>query len=157
MKKVSEALFAAKSERGGLKFFNYEDLEKFCLENEGENIIVQLNVEAKSSEKLRMFAYYYGPVLECAMIGYTMQGWQGVDKVVADYKLRAEFAKDYIRNPAGEYEPYLIRASKMTKARLLKFIEDCLLFIEQDLGQKTPDSESYLASKGTDRKFKQVK
>lgn len=156
MKKISEALFSGLSERGKLKYFNYEDLEKFCLENDGENIIIQLNVEAKASEKLKMYAYYYGPLLECAMIGYTLMGWQGVDKVVADYKLRAEFAKDFVKNPKGEYEPYLIRTSKMTKIRLYKFIEDCLLFIESDLKQNIPDSEAYKASKGTDHKFKSV-
>ena len=151
-----EAIFKGRSQNGRLVFYNSEDVQKVLDENDGEDIIIEMKPESKTSQKMKMYAFYHGPLLHCAMIRYTFAGWDGIDKVKADYLLRAEFAKDFIKRPDGEYVPIMIDKRKMTKNRLLKYIQDCLLFIEIELKQSVPDSESYKASKGTGHNFKKV-
>jgi len=151
-----EAIFLAKSDRQKLTFYNTEDLATFCGENDGQDIIVSLKPKAKASEKTRLYAFYHGPLLHCAMIGYTFAGWEGLDKVKVDYLLRAEFAKDFLKRPDGSYQVVMLDKKRMTKNRFLKYVQDCLFFIENELKQGVPDSEEYKASKGTGHQFTKV-
>ena len=151
-----EAILTARSNGERLFFYNSKDFAKLLTETAGEDLIISVKPKAKSAEKLRMFAYYHGPVLHCAMMGFTAMGYDGIDKVKAEYLLRAEFAKDFIKKPDGSYQVIMLDRSAMTKARFLKYLQDCLLFIENDLKMNVPDSEEYLVSKATSRNFKKV-
>ena len=64
--------------------------------------------------------------------------------MAARYKLQAEFCKaELVNESTGEVEVYLLELSKMNKRRLLKFLQDCIFFIESELGQRIPDSQEY--------------
>ena len=134
-----------------------DDFGKYLQEKKNRPLIISLDEVANYPEKERMYAYYHGPLLDCAVQGYAAAGWEGVDKVVADYKLLAEVGKDYIKNPEGEYEPYLLPKSGMTKDRFHKYLHDCILFLETELHQKAPDSEAYKMKEQTGYWFKSVK
>jgi len=153
-----EAIFTAIPMHGKLNFFNLYDLERYCIQNEGIEIHVQMKHAAKLSEKMKMYKFLFGPVMDSAVRGFTRQGWEGMDKVKARYKLQAEFAKEEMYNSkTGQVEIYLIDLSSMSKARLLKFIQDCLLFIETELETEVPDSEEYKAGRISGRSYKKVK
>lgn len=152
-----EALFTAVPSKGRLIFDNLIDVESYCIEQDGVELVVSMKPAAKTSEKMRMYAYLFGPLMDCAVIGYTNAGWPGMDKVKARYKLQAEFAKAEMINPEGKIEIYLLDISKMSKARLLKFIQDIIFFLESELHQSAPDSSRYKMMQITGRNFSSVK
>lgn len=152
-----EAIFKCNCKNGKLLFHNVYDLERYATLNEGEELIVSFKPLAKVGVKVRMYAFYHGPLLDCAMIGYIRQGYEGLDKVKVDYLLRAEFAKDFLVKPNGEAIPIMLDKRQMTKDRLFKFITDCLFFIETELEMEVPDSQEYLINKSTSRNFKRIK
>jgi hypothetical protein len=160
-KKVPEVIFTAEaimavSRPPYLSFDNPSDLEKYIIEHAGEKLFVHIEPMAQVSEKIKMFAYYHRVILHCAVIGYTAAGWEGIDSVKADFLLRAELAKDHAKDPKGEWIPTILDKRSMTKARLHKFLEDCIFFIENTLQQNIPNSEDYKLFKETGKKFKAV-
>ena len=152
-----EALFKALASKGKLLFNNIYDLEKYCAENEGLELMISLKPFAKTGPKMKLYAYYHGPLLDYALRAYSSAGYEGMDKVKVDYLLRAEFAKDFILKPDGEAIPIMMDKSKMTKERLTKYISDCLFHLEQEFGMEPPDSSEYLINKGRDKNFKLIK
>lgn len=156
-KKIPDAIFSAVAANGKLTFVNEEHLKWYMSEHDTEELAVHIMPTVKLSQKLKMYAYYHANVLNCAVLGYTAAGWPGIDNVKADYLLRAEFAKDFIKKPNGDYVPIMIDKRNMTKARLLKFIQDCIFFIESDLGIEVPSTDEYRVKKTTGRIFKEVK
>lgn len=96
--------------------------------------------------------------MDSAMRGYTRQGWEGMDKVKARYMLQAEFAKEDVFNPrTGEVKISLIDLKDMSKARLHKFITDCIFYIETELETQAPDAEAWKMKKITGKDFNTVK
>lgn len=154
--KVPESIFEFKA-LDGKPVFSYDDFHRFCLEHEGGEIIMHCRPKASTPEKMKMYAFYHVNILNCATLGYTYRGYNGIDNVKSDYLLRAEFAKDFIEKPDGTYESIMLDKRGMTKTRLFKFIQDCIFFIEQDLQVEVPSAEEYKIKKETGRNFKEVK
>jgi hypothetical protein len=152
----AEAIFSATSKGGRLIFDNRVDLEMYCIENDGIDLVVEIYKEAKLSEKHKMYNYLFGPLMDCAVRGFTQLGYEGMDKVKARYKLEAEFLKEEMMGPQG-HEIYTLDVSGIDKARLLKFIQDVIFFLETDLKQTVPDSSTYKMMKLTGRALKSVK
>lgn len=152
-----EAIFSKVSKDGKLVSLSPDEERKYALEHDGEIIVAHYKPMAKTGEKMRMYAFYHSVMLECAMIGFTYIGYEGIDKVKADYLLRAEFAKDFIVRPDGSTQVIMLDKRNMTKARLLKYLQDCIMFIESELQQNIPDSSEYKLKKLTGRDFKEVK
>jgi hypothetical protein len=156
--KTTEAIFRATPKNSKLTWHNIYDLERFLTENEGIELTITMKQTSKLSEKIRMFNFLFGPLLECAVIGYTRAGYEGMDKVKARYKLQAELAKGEIYNAkTGKTEIYLLELSGMSKARLLQFIQDCIFYLEAELQMEVPDSDAYKLKKLTGREMKIVK
>lgn len=144
-----EAIFTFQSRSGKGIPTNPHDLELYFLENEGEDIMVTMKPLAKVSEKMKLFAYLFGPLMDAAVRGYIYQGYTGIDRVQARYKLQAEFCKKELYNEKTMRAEYTLEdLSGMTKNRLLQFVVDCVFFIEENLGQRTPDSAEYKAMRG---------
>lgn len=155
-RKVPEVIFQACGVDGELVFSNPQDLTGFLMEHPEEVLLVHIELEAQTSAKMRMYAYYYRVILPCAVIGYTTAGYEGIDNVHADYLLRAEFAKDYIKK-GNDYVPIVLDKRNMTKPRLHKYMSDCIFFIENQLQQRVPDSEEYKINKQHGGNFQTVK
>src|SRR4051812_35099002 len=135
-----DAIFSAIPKSGRLYWSSADDLYKFCIENEGEELYIAIKQKAKTSSKMRMYAFLFGPVMRAAMQGYTAAGWEGIDKTKARYMLQAEFAKEDVYNSkTKEIKTTLEDIAGMSKARLLKFIVDVLFFLETELKQTVPD------------------
>jgi hypothetical protein len=155
--KVTEAIFKFHAKDGKAVYHNVYDYERFLRENEGVELYGTYKQANKLSEKWKMYNYYYGVILQCAILAYTKAGWPGVDKVKADYLLRAEFAKDFILGPNGKQTVIMLDKSGMTKARLLKLLQDCIQYLEEEFGQECPDSTEWKMKKETGREFKEHK
>ena len=71
----------------------------------GTELSVTIKPLARIPEKERMYAYYHKVILPVAMEVYSNDGWESVDKIKADYLLKAECAKDSlgIYNNYGDY------------------------------------------------------
>jgi hypothetical protein len=115
----------------GLAFL-HESSYKWIASNIGQKFMVYLTPWDPSDEKLLMYAYYYASVLESARIGFRRQGYHGMDKDKCDNELKLMFASYKYMTPKGERIGMLDKR-RMSKPRLHQFIEDCILFIEQDL------------------------
>jgi hypothetical protein len=125
--------------------------------NAGKKCVLTVRLEENYSEKERMYAFYYGPILAAAVQGYTGKGYEGVDKVSADYMLAAEFLKGFVKTPDGEMVPTVLSKKNISKERLLKYVQDCILFVEKELEWQVPDSLEWKTFQVTGRKLKNVK
>jgi hypothetical protein len=151
-----EAIFTITPKGGKIIPDNRVDLELFLLENEDIDQVMTFKAVAKISEKQLMFNFLFGPLMDCAVRGFTNLGYEGMDKVKARYKLQAEFCKAEMVGPNGP-EIYLEELSKMSKARLLKFVQDVIFFLESEMKQPVPDSSKYKMMKLTGKAFSSVK
>lgn len=156
-KKTHEAIFTAKAHVGGLLWSNMEDLVKFCQENLGEELTVTVSLSAKTSKKLKMYAYWHVAILPAAVICFTEAGYSGIDTVKADFMIRAEMARDYAMKPDGD--PFIVVMDKrgMTNKRLHKLISDALWFLEEQFGHIVPSAEEWKLARDTGINFKPVK
>ena len=150
------ALFKGIAKQGKLYFYNAIDAEKYFLEHDNIELIVSFKMASKSGPKMKLYAYYYGVILHYATKGLTDAGYDLMDNVKSDFILRSEFAKDFYKKPNGEYAVTILDKSTMSKERLLKYVQDCLFFLENTLGMIPPDAEEYKAFKNTGRTFKKV-
>lgn len=122
-----------------------DDFQRFMRMNDGVELRVTIAPSVITAEKERMYAYYHRVILNVAIQVFTNDGWEAVDKVKADYLLKAECAKEPMYNKnTGEEEIYLLDKAAMNKDRLKKFITDCITFLEVEKGARVPDSASYL-------------
>lgn len=149
MSKV-EAIFSATPKDGKPIWDNRVDFEKYMQESEGIELHFEVRQAAKLSEKERMYAFLFGPLMHCAMYALTQAGYENMDKTKARYKFQAEHAKADMIGPNG-VETYMLDISGMSKARLLQFIQDIIWDLEMNYKQRVPDSAEYKAMKaGTD-------
>lgn len=155
--KLPEAIFKFKCVNGKPEWLYPEDIRKYCLEHEQEEILAYCKPTVETAPKLKLYAFYHVNVLQCAVIGYTAAGHSGIDTVKADYLLRALFAKDFIIDHKNEYVPIMLDKRNMTMPRLLKFVQDSIFFIESDLGIDVPESDEYKQRKLTGKNYKKVK
>jgi len=151
---MTEIILRAQCTERGLSYVNVVDLKDFCLENKGKFVVATFVIEDNVAEKQRLYNYYFGPLLSCAVEGFTNAGYEGVDKVVADYMLMSEMGKGFYKTPKGDMEPCLLSKSKMSKERLLKYVQDVIIFLEQTLRMRVPDAQEYKAYKLTGRNLK---
>lgn len=156
-KKIPEAIFTAKAVNGKIVVSEPDHLNFYAIEHDNEELFVHVEPIVQLPEKMKLYAYYHVNILQCAVIGYTAAGYPGIDTVKADYLLRAEFAKDFIRKPDGSYTAIMLDKRNMTKTRLLKFAQDCIFFIETELGIIVPSSEEFKIKKATGKNFKEIK
>jgi len=136
-----------------------EDFFKYLTHMKGKEVRMDLRSAVKKGTKQAMYDYYHGPLMHVAIQSYTNAGYEMMDEVKCDYLLKAACAKGTMTTPEGE-EIYLLDKSKMTKERLTKFIADCIIHLEQDLGvpaKNIPDAEAYKNLKDTGYAFSSVK
>jgi len=151
-----EAIFRSLCKDGKIIDLNLEEERMYAIQHDGEEIIKEYRLSSRVGPKMRMYAFYHKVILHLAMIGFTYSGEPGVDKVKADYLLRAEFAKDFILRKDGSYTPIMIDKKDMSRQRLYKFMQDCVFFIESHLQQRVPDADEYRVNKGGKYNFKKV-
>jgi len=136
---------------------NNEDFFKYLSHMVDKEVRMELRPAVKKGSKEAMYSFYYGAIIPLAMRAYSDLGYELIDETQTDYLLKAEFAKGVMMTPEGE-QNYLLDKSKMTKERLTKYIADCLLHLEMNLGVKDPpNSEEYKNKISTGYAFRSVK
>ncbi len=150
-KKVPTAIFKAFAKDGRPVFG--PDMDSYCIEHEGEELFVHVEPMVQVPEKMKMYSFWYCNILECAVIGYTAAGYESIDKVTADYLLRAELAKDFVKKPDGSYQVIMLDKKNMTKARLHKLLSDAIFYIESNLDIRVVEAEEYKLKKATGINF----
>jgi hypothetical protein len=129
--------------------------QKYLEMHEGQKLILTLSPAVKTAEKERMYAFYHKVVLGSAIQAFTEAGWEAVDKVKADWMLKAECARGIMYNRiTGGEEVYLEDKAAMTKERLHKYISDCIHVLESEFGVTVPGSDDIL---GEQPGFKSVR
>jgi hypothetical protein len=135
-----------------------KDFMDYHKEMAGQELQMEIKPIGRTSEKLQMYDYYHKVILGVAMKAYEDLGWESMDKVKADYFLKAECAKDIMYNAKEDREEiFLLDKSAMTKARLHKFLTDCINYLELELGYRVPDADEWKTWQQTGmRGFKSV-
>ena len=119
-----------------------QDFIDYLTEMADTELYMEVKPLAKLTEKQMMYNYYHKVILGVAMEAFTDLGWEDMDKQNADHVLKAQCAcSTMIQN--GEEHVYLEDKSRMTKKRLSKFLNDCILFLEKDLNCRVPESGPY--------------
>lgn len=154
---IDETIIEAECTETGFNILSLHEELLFCGANLGKKVLLSAKLASDVSEKDKLFAYYYKVIVPRAVIGYTDSGYEGMDKVSADYMLSAELLKGYVKDPDGNYIPTVISKSTITKDRLYKFVTDCIHIIESRFGLPVPDASEYLESIRSNRKLKKAK
>lgn len=132
-----------------------QDFKDYLSEMADIELYMEIKPKAKLSEKQMMYNYYHKVILGVAIAAFTDLGWEDMDKVKTDHVLKAQCAcGTMVQN--GEEHVYLEDKSRMTKERLRKFLTDCILFIEKDLGYRVPESQPYKDKERFGHEFKSV-
>ncbi len=132
------------------------EFRSYMFENLNTELIVTIQPKVKSQEKLRMYAYYRGPLLDVAMMGLVNAGYEGMDKAKAHYFLSSYCAKEMMIRKGEEF-PYILSVGDMSKKRLHKYIVDCIHFMEANLDIRSiPDAEEYKNAEKFGEGFKKV-
>lgn len=155
---MSEAIFELTPKDGRLPFHWDSDLQKYLLEREGVRQIIKFKDIANSTEKERLYAFMFGPVMSAAVQGFTAAGHEGIDKVKARYMLEAEFCKAESYNAkTGKITVYTESVAHMGVKRLHKFVSDVIFFLESELHQKVPDADAWKLRMSTGRDYESTK
>lgn len=155
--KTSEAIFSSSTKDRKIIWHNVYDLERFLADNEGIDLYWTCKQANKLSKKYKMYAYWHVAILEAAVRGYTNAGYEGIDKVKADYLLRAELAKDFIIKPDGSRQVIMLDKSGMSAQRLHKLLSDAIFFLESELQVEVVDGQEWKLNRSTGGNFKTVK
>lgn len=140
---------------GKLNILNQVDLETYCREMQGKELMIEITQYNRSGVKARMMAYYFAVVLKAAVAGWREIG-EAIDDVEADYRLRAELAKIHRKDQKGNFIIVLEDKREMNRDRLLQYLQDCIYFVETNLKYRVPDSSEYIAMKKTGKKYTAV-
>ena len=132
-----------------------KDFIDYLTEMADVELYIEMKPKAKLSEKQLMYNYYHKVILGVAMQAFTDLGWEDMDKMKTDHVLKAQCATGKMVRD-GEEHIFLEDKSRMTKARLRKFLTDCILFLEKDLGYRVPESEPYKNKELFGNAFKSV-
>jgi hypothetical protein len=130
--------------------FLQDDVRTYLRGMVGKELTVEFKETAKLSEKVLLYAYYHRVVLKVAIDCFENDGWTSMDKVKADYILKAQCGKEIMYNEKTNQEQvYLFEKSAASKKDLYDFICRCITFLEVERGYTVPDSDSYLFKKST--------
>lgn len=130
-------------QNGRLRAKNPKDYEKFLQEKEGKELIGTLEDKELIGERKKMLNFFHGPVLDQCVRAWHELGDPGVDKVVAKYRLKAYFLKDYFINKDKEEEHFVRSLGRTTKEELKRFLDQVLYFMQTDLETSVPDPQQY--------------
>jgi hypothetical protein len=127
-----------------------KDVQTYLRGMVGKELTVEFKETAKLSEKVLLYAYYHRVVLKVAIDCFENDGWTSMDKVKADYILKAQCGKEIMYNEKTKQEQvYLFEKSAASKKDLYDFVCRCITFLEVERGYTVPDSDSYLFKKST--------
>lgn len=158
MSKVQEAIFNITPYGGYIYIDERSDLHKYLLENERVEQVIQLKRADKMTEKERLYAFLFGPLMSVAITGYTNAGYPAVDKVKARFLLEAELSKYEVYSPAaGKTKVYTRSVSDMGAKELLEFIVNVIYFLEAEFKVSCPDAEEYKMRLKAQRELKRIK
>lgn len=122
--------------------YNNPDFRQYIWHNIDTGLSVTIEPTHHKSEKMRMYAYLNGPLIETVMYAMTEAG-DSVDKAQATMEMKVLFAKDTHTDREGNTHLVVMSQSDMTKKRLLKFIKDIIRHLEDIYDTSPPDADRY--------------
>ena len=122
---------------------------RFAMNYSGEAIMISYRPMSNMRHKEKMFAFLFGPLMDCLYNGMTEAGFVGTRTDF--YKaMKYRYASFPWINPLTkkeETDTLDFSSDKVTAAQLHDFINKVVLFIEQDLGIEAPDSSEFVIQK----------
>lgn len=141
--------------------FKDDRAEEFIHQHKGKTLIFDIIDPSALSGKSKLFNYYNGVFLPVATKAFRDVGYN-YDDAATDAHLMNEFGRSVFhkhseQNEDGE-EIYLpTTKSSWTKQKLSDYVDDCILFLIEQLGAEAPDSVEYLKDEEKKKKFQSIK
>ena len=119
---------------------------------DGREMVITLKETTKYSPKARLYNYLHSVVFDNLVIGFENAGYPGMTKAVVKKIMKDMFALEEYESAYTGAKKQVLDLSDMTKPRLLKFVKDCLFFLESEFQIAPPDSEAYKTQNNEDCK-----
>lgn len=141
-----ELLLTGECKDGKIKWDNALEGKKFADHHEGQRIWSKWGLLTDLSEKEKLFAYLFGPLLDTLATALAHHGYGQLSKKDCYFIMKSRYGQKPWYNPLNKCEEIVFvdySDEKTTKAELLEFVNNIILFIEQDLNTQAPDSDAY--------------
>ena len=137
-------IFKFISKNGQIEWGNPSELKRYLIENEGTEQFCEIDGSVKLTGKEKLYRYYHAVVLGVMIKELSDRGWDGVDKMYADWWLKNQCARNIKYNLIEDKSQiFLEEKHLMDKDRLCKYVNDCIIYIETEFGVSVPDSAEY--------------
>jgi hypothetical protein len=119
---------------------------EFGVPPRGEEILIEATFEElKVFKTLPQMGYYRAEIQKKCAIGLTENGWNGVDEDIAhEFLKRRFFAKNMVNPETGEVFEDAKSLADASKEEMSEFIDNCIVFIETELGTYIQSPEEWL-------------
>jgi hypothetical protein len=131
---------------GKIKWNNVDELKRFCIHYDGEDVVVRINKTTDITKKEKLFAYLFGPLLDTLQTGFAHAGYGDLSKKDCYIIMKQRYGSKPWYNPLSKKEETILvdfSDDKTTQDELLEFINNIVIFLERDLEVEAPDSEAY--------------
>jgi len=124
--------------------------ERFALHYEGQKVMVSYRPLGDMSNKEKLFAYLFGPLLDCLSNAMEDVGMANVSKNDWYEAMKDRFGRYPWYNPLTkkqETKTLDFSSDKTTSAQLNEFVGKIVLFLEIEVGVDVPDSAEFTMQK----------
>lgn len=118
---------------------------RFAIHHDNAKVMISYRPYGDLSAKDRLFAYLFGPLLQCLQNAMEDAGIEGSKKDFYE-AMKIRYAAYPWRNPLSKKEEVRtldFSADSTTSAQLGKFVNDIILFLEMEVGVEAPDSQEW--------------
>ncbi len=122
---------------------------RFAQHHDNSKVMISYRPYGSLVQKERLFAYLFGPLLQCLANAMEDAGMEGSKKDWYE-AMKGRYAAFPWYNPLSKKEEVRtldFSSDSTTSAQLGKFVNDIVLFLEMEVGVEVPDSEEYKTQK----------
>lgn len=135
--------------------------EEYINQHKGKTLIFDIIDPSALSGKAKLFNYYNGVFLPVATRAFRDAGYNFDDSATDAFLMnqfgRSVFYKSTEQNEDGEELHLPTSKSSWTKQKLSDYVDDCIVFLLQELGAEAPDSVEYLKDIEKKKTFQNLK
>lgn len=118
---------------------------RFALHHDNSKVMISYRPYGDLSNKERLFAYLFGPLLQCLQNAMEDAGMEASKKEWYE-AMKSRYAAYPWFNPLSKKEEVRtldFSSDSTTAAQLGKFVNDIIMFLEIEVGVQAPDSEEW--------------
>ena len=136
--------------------FKDDRAKEFINQHKGKTLVFDIIDPSALSGKSKLFNYYNGVFLPVATKAFRDAG-NAYDVAATDAELMNMFGRTPYTDKSGDVVLLATSKSGWTKQKLSDYVDDCILFLIEELQTEAPDSVEYLKDEEKKKKFQNIK